>query len=108
VDYPGRLESAQLHALAMFFLDLHGHGYDLGLIFFGVSNLILGYLIIKSSSFPSPFGFGLIAAALVYLLGSYTRFLFPGHMALVAPLYVIALVAELSFALWLLIKGVRV
>ena len=75
--------------------------------FFGVPNLILGNWIIKSPRFPSPFGFGLIAAALVYLLGSYTRFLVPGHMALVAPLYAIALVAELSFALWLLIKGVR-
>ena len=29
----------------MLFLDMHSHGYDLGLLFFGLSTLILGYLI---------------------------------------------------------------
>jgi len=106
--YVTAFEAGQVHALAMLFLDLHSHGYDLGLLFFGVSNVILGYLVIKSDYFPGILGYGLIAAAVVYLGGSFTRFLFPDYASLVEPAYIVPLVAELSFCLWLLFKGVRV
>ena len=100
-------ETAQLHALAVFFLELHGHGYDLGLLFFGVSNLLLGYLIVRSGYLPSLFGYALQAAAVVYLGGSFTRFLAPESLPLVQPAYAVPLLAELGFCLWLLIRGVR-
>jgi hypothetical protein len=106
--YIATFEGKELNLLAMFFLNLHSHGYDLGLIFFGVSNLILGYLVIKSKYIPAILGFGLIGAALVYLSGSYTRFLFPSYVSFMEPVYIIPLIAELSFCLWLLVKGVRV
>jgi fructose-specific phosphotransferase system IIC component len=86
---------------------MHSHGYDLGLLFFGFSNLILGCLVIKSDYFPGILGYGLIAAALVYLTGSLTVFLFPDYISLIKPIYIVPLVAELSFCLWLLVKGVR-
>jgi len=98
----------QLHALSMLFLDMHSHGYDLGLIFFAVSNLFLGYLLIRSRWFPSFIGYGLIVAALVYLIGSYTRFLFPSYLSLITPLYIVPLIVELFFSLWLLIKTVKI
>jgi hypothetical protein len=107
-QYWTAFKPGQLHALVMLFLDLHSHGYDLGLLFFGFSNLILGYLVIKSDYFPGVLGYGLIAAAVVYLAGSYTRFLLPGYASLLAPIYIVPLIAELAFCLWLLIKGVRV
>ena len=75
VNFGTAFESAQLNNLALLFLDLHSHGYDLGLIFFGLSNIILGYLVIKSDFCPSMLGYGLIAAALVYLIGV-THFFF--------------------------------
>jgi hypothetical protein len=106
--YIATFEGKELNLLAMFFLNLHSHGYDLGLIFFGVSNLILGYLVIKSKYIPAILGFGLIGAALVYLSGSYARFLFPSYVSFMEPVYIIPLIAELSFCLWLLVKGVRV
>ncbi|WP_038150469.1 DUF4386 domain-containing protein [Thiomicrorhabdus chilensis] len=105
--YLNGLELNQLQVLASLFLDLHSHGYDLGLIFFGLSNLILGYLLIRADYFPTFFGYGLIAAALVYLAGSFTRFVFPDYAGLMEPLYLIPLLAELAFALYLLVKGVR-
>lgn len=108
VGYLVVFEDRELDSLAMFFLDMHGHGYDLGLIFFAVSNLVLGYLVIKSDNFPAFLGYGLIAAALVYLSGSYIRFVFPAHLSFIEPIYIIPLIAELSFCLWLLVKGVRV
>lgn len=43
----------------------------------------------------------------MYLLGSLARFLLPGHLSVIEPLYLVPLVAELSFCLWLLVKGVR-
>lgn len=101
------LAPEQLNEMALLFLKLHGHGYDVGLLFFGVSSAILGYLLIRSARFPSLLGYGLIAAAAVYLLGSSARFLFPELLAAITPLYLIPLLAELAFCLWLLIRGVR-
>jgi hypothetical protein len=105
--YIATFEGNDLNSLAMFFLNLHSHGYDLGLIFFGVSNLILGYLVFKSKYFPAILGIGLIAAGMVYLSGSYVRFVLPNHVSFMEPMYIVPLIAELSFCLWLLIKGVR-
>ena len=106
--YASVFNAEQLSALAMLLLEMHSHGYDLGLLFFGLSSLVLGYLVIKSDYFPGVLGYGLIAAAVVYLVGSGTRFLFPDAMAHITPIYIVPLVAELSFCLWLLVKGVRV
>lgn len=108
IEYATSFASDQLYALVMLFLTLHSHGYDLGLLFFGLSSLILGYLVIKSDYFPGIFGVGLIAAAAVYLTGSLMRFLSPDYLTFITPLYIVPLLAELSFCLWLLIKGVRV
>ncbi len=100
------IEPGQLHALALFFLDLHSHGYDLGLIFFGVHCALLGTLIYKSGMLPRWLGVLVMAAAATYLVGSFTRFLAPSLTDLISPIYVVALLAELSLGLWLLVKGV--
>lgn len=106
--YSTAFEADQLHAIVMLFLDMHSHGYDLGLLFFGFSSLILGYLVVKSDYYPEILGYGLIAAAVVYLAGSLTRFLFPDYVSLITPIYIVPLIAELSFCLWLVVRGVRV
>jgi hypothetical protein len=105
--YAASFEPQQLHALALLLLDMHSHGYDLGLLFFGVSSLMLGYLVVRSAYFPAVLGYGLMAAAVVYLAGSLLRFLVPEYLPAFAPLYIVPLVAEISFCLWLLVKGVR-
>jgi hypothetical protein len=107
VEYASALETGQLQAQAMLHLQLHSHGYDLGLIFFGLSNFFLGYLISRSGYIPALLGYGLIAAGIVYLTGSYVRFLAPDFHEQVAPLYTIPLLAELGLCLWLMIKGVK-
>jgi hypothetical protein len=78
----------------------------LGLILFGVHCLLLGYLIAKSLYLPKAIGYLVMAAGVTYLIGSYTRFLFPDFVGAVSPIYVVAIVSELSLCLWLLIKGV--
>jgi len=49
----------------------------------------------------------LMAAAVVYLAGSFTRFLWPDYAALIAPMYVVPLIAESAFCLWLPLKGIK-
>lgn len=98
----------QVANLMSLFLQMHSYGYDLGLMFFAVSNLVLGYLLIRSAHFPSALGYLVQVAAIVYLVGSLVHFLWPSALALVQPAYVIPLVAELAFCLYLLIKGVKV
>lgn len=108
VGYITAFNPDQLNTLAMLFLDMHSHGYDLGLLFFGLSNLILGYLVVKSDLFPKILGYGLIAASVVYLTGGGMRFLFPVYISFFEPIYIVPLIAEVSFCLWLLVKGIRV
>lgn len=105
--YAAAFEVNQVHTLVMFLLDIHSHGYDLGLLFFALSSGILGYLVVKSDYFPAILGYGLQAAAVIYLAGSYIRFIGPDFVSFFQPLYFVPLLAELAFCLWLLIKGVR-
>lgn len=103
---PAAFDEAQVASLASLFLELHSHGYDLGLILFGVHCLVLGYLIAKSSFLPRTLGYLVGAAGVVYLVGSYVRFVVATMVETVAPIYLVAIVAELSLCGWLLIKGV--
>ncbi len=106
--YASAFEPDQLESLSYLFLDLHGHGYDLGLLLFGVHCLLIGYLIFKSRYLPKALGALMVAASVSYIVGSYTRFLFPDDVSVVAPVYIVAFVAEISLCLWLLLKGVDV
>ncbi len=86
-------------------LQLAAIGYDLGLIFFGVNSLITALLVIRFTGLPSLLGYGLGAAGLVYLTGSYLRILAPAAYDAFAPAYAVTILAELAFALWLVIRG---
>ncbi len=105
-EYAALLGAEQLNAVAALFVDLHSHGYDLGLLPFGLSCLLLGYLVYRSGFLPRFLGVLLAAAGIVYLVGSYTRFLFPAHVETVMPIYLVAIVAESALCLWLLFRGV--
>tara|TARA_R110000772_G_scaffold20685_5_gene57504 strand:- start:27 stop:734 length:708 start_codon:yes stop_codon:yes gene_type:complete len=96
----------QINALSLLLLEMHSHGYDLGLIFFSVANFILGYLIIKSKFIPGVLGYGLLAVALAYLAGSYTRFLLPAYSDSIQPIYLVPFITELALCVWLLTKGI--
>jgi len=100
----GGTEVAGAEALALVFLDLHGHGYDLGLVFFGVNSLIMGMLVWRSGVFARVFSIGLAAAGLVYLTGSALRFFAPDLSAAFAPAYGVTILAETAFCLRLLLQ----
>ncbi len=103
--------SAQADALAMLFFDAHSIGYVIGLAFFGMSILVLGYLVYKAEYFPAILGLLLMVASVGYMTDTFANFLLPNYadyatlfgLIVFAP----ALIAELSMALWLLVKGVK-
>lgn len=111
-DYLGAFAPAQLQAMVLVFLDAHSYGYAIGLVFFGLQCGVLAYLILRSGYVPKVLGVLLTFAAFGYLADSFGRTLLASYadyetvfsIVVFAP----AFLGELSFALWLLIRGVDV
>lgn len=100
--------SDQLEALALLSIKLHGSGYNISLLFFGLHLIILGYLIYRSAYFPRILGVLLLIGGLCYCINSVTWFLFPALVKTIYPAILIPCsIGELLFSLWLLIKGIR-
>ena len=102
-------EPDQLDALVLLFLNAHGYGVFIWQLFFGFHLLMLGYLIFKSGYFPRILGILMVLGSLGYLLDSYGNILFPNYEEIFGVIVgVTAVIGELPFFLWLLIKGVNV
>ena len=107
-DYLNVFATDQLHALVLLFTNAHYYGVLISEAFFSVSLLLLGYLVYKSGLFPNILGILLAIAGAFYILDSFGIFLMPQHEALIANLMIApAIIGELSFTFWLLVKGIR-
>jgi hypothetical protein len=104
-DYLKSFTPEQLHSLSYLFIKLHDIGFGVGLIFFAFVCLIEGYLLFKSNYFPKTIGVLMSIAGVCYLANSFALILAPqlSSIALLMP----CLIAELSFSLWLIFKGVK-
>jgi len=94
----------QLQALALVFLKLNGQAFDIGLVFFGLWCILIGYLIARSTFLPRTIGVLYALAGLGYLTLLWqplAKYLYPYNLALAGP-------GEISLLLWLLVKGVNV
>ncbi len=89
--------------LALMLFDLHTQALNVGLVFFAVYCLLIGYLIWRSAFLPRALGVLLMVAGCGWL-----TFLWP-PLAVSLSRYVqgLGFLAELSLMLWLLVKGVR-
>jgi hypothetical protein len=105
-EYLKVLEPNQLDTLTYLFLKLYDYGFGIGLIFFGFTCLVLGYLIFRSGYFSRILGVLMAIAGLSYLTNSFTLILAPAYAGRIFPVLVLALIGELSLCLWLLVKGV--
>ncbi len=106
--YLKAFEPHQLYALLYLSIKSDGYGFGFGLIFFGFTCLVNGYLIFKSSYFPRPLGVMIQIAGFCYLINSCALILAPDLADRLFPIILIpAFIAELSFCLWLLLKGVN-
>ena len=109
-EYLTAFETDQLHALVLLFLNLHESGIYIWQVFFGLHWVAVGYLVFKSGYFPRILGILLIVTCLGYLMDSF-GILYPSSGALStvsSVVLAVGVIGELSFTLWLLIKGVNV
>jgi hypothetical protein len=93
----------QLDAMSLLLLNLSAQAGSVALLFFGVFQLLLGYLIYRSTFLPRIIGVLVAVAGVGWL-----TFLAPpvaGHALYV--LETLGFVAEASLMLWLLIRGVN-
>jgi len=106
------LEVGTRDGLASLLFQAHAYGYALGLVFFAVYCGLLGYLVVRSGYVPRVLGLLLMVAGAGYMIDSLGRTLLVGYADYENVLGLIVLlpafVAELSFSLWLTIKGVDV
>ncbi|MBI2382010.1 MAG: DUF4386 domain-containing protein [Gammaproteobacteria bacterium] len=107
-EYLGQaqLPSPLLASLTAFSVNMHSHGFGVGLIFFGVTCLIRGHLIVKSGFLPPLLGHFLVAAGVSYLINSFALLLAPDLASLLFPWILMpSLIGELALSLWLLVRG---
>jgi Domain of unknown function (DUF4386) len=98
----------QLQALALLLLKLHAEGYTIGMVLFGSYNLLVGYLIFRSTFLPRILGLFLAISGLCYLINCFAIFLAPDFAAHLLPYILLPGGSELLLALWLLVVGVNV
>lgn len=99
----------QLHGLVYFALDAYTYGFGMSLVFFGLEILIIGYLIFKSVYLPKFLGVLMAIAGVCYLTLIFSMVLAPSVAAKLSPSILLPVfIGELSFSLWLIVKGVNV
>lgn len=104
--YLSAFTTAQLHASALLLLNVHGLGVHIWEIFFGLHCLAVGVLVYRSGYFPRVFGVLMGIASVGYSLNGLGNLIAPSHAPTFAAIVgLAAMVGEVPFVFWLLIKG---
>lgn len=110
-DYLTVFNSGELNAQGLLFLDAFNDAWLIGLTAFGIHLIILGYLMLKSDYMPKIIG-GLIAVAgSAYIVDTVANSLLSNYAEYETVFLIIvavpAVIAELAFTIWLLLKAGR-
>lgn len=89
---------------AMSFLKAFQRIWDNGLILFGFSLLVLGYLPFKSGNIPKWLGGFLVLAGLGYIVDGFGRMIFPAYNRSIAQF---TFISEVLLIFWLLWRGIK-
>jgi Domain of unknown function (DUF4386) len=106
-DFLSVFEKPQREALAMLFLNLHGRGLVFCELFWGLWLLPLGYLVYKSRFLPRFLGAWLVLAGFGWVILCFTGILWPQHADKLNTYFQPAILGEIAFMLWLVIKGAK-
>lgn len=109
-DYMSAFSSEQLNALTHLFFKVHKYGELAWQIFFAIHLFTLGYVIRKSSIAPKWLGILMLLGGIGYAGDTFIQFTLMNSELLTilfSSLLVFAVIGELWFAFWLLIKGVK-
>ena len=96
--------------LVQLLFEVHEYGILMWGFFFGLHLVFMGNLVIRSAQHPTWIGYLLFAGSFGYILEAFNKISF-GNNEILGVLSMILLavvvIGELSFAIWLLIKGVK-
>lgn len=107
--YITALGEKQVYANIELALQGYSYGFGASLAVFGVECLMIGYLVYRSQFLPRFIGVMMGIAGICYLTNTFIMLISPSLSSLIFPAILIpCFVAELSFALWLLIRGVDI
>jgi hypothetical protein len=106
-DFLSALDVHQRSALAYLSLRLHGQGFMVAQIFWGLWLFPFGICVIRSGFIPRVLGILLMIAGCGYLASSVADLVFPQYTDAVAQVTRILTLAELPIIFWLLIWGAK-
>jgi hypothetical protein len=101
-----QLLSPDQPALADVALRAYAYGEPIGLVFFGFTCIVEGYLIRHSRYLPWLLGLGMQVAGLAYVTNTVLLLLAPNLASIVV--LIPTVVAESALALWLVVRGVDI
>ena len=109
--YLEAMPTEYIRAEVMRALSAFNYTWLLGLLFFGVHLLALGLLVLRARYIPKFIGVLLLLAGVGYLTDSFAQFLLTNYAAyqdmFMLVVVVPGVVGELSFTVWLLLRGGR-
>jgi hypothetical protein len=106
-DFLSIFDKPQREALAMLFLNLHDHGFNVAEIFWGLWLFPLGLLVYQSRFLPRFLSVWLAIAGFAWVVLSLTSLLLPQYQHKVYMFSQPASFGEIVFMFWLLIKGAK-
>jgi hypothetical protein len=101
------LDKPQREALAMLFLNLHGRGFVVAEMFWGLWLFPLALLVYRSRFLPRFLGVWLALAGFAWVILSLTGVLLPQYADKVDTYLQPAILGEIAFMFWLVIKGAK-
>ena len=101
-------QTPPLQEQALLSLRMQSLGFNIALVFFGVTCVLLGYLIVRSTFLPRILGILMVISGIGYLINSFVHLLAPAYGAF-AFKYILAPcgIGELLLIPWLLAVGVN-
>jgi Domain of unknown function (DUF4386) len=106
-DFLSLFDQPQRDALAMLFLNLHGRGFDVAGMFWGLWLFPLGLLVYRSGFIPRVLGVLLMIGCFAYLANSFTALVLPQFKGIVSRWMDPVQAVEVLFMLWLLVMGAK-
>jgi len=101
------LTGPQLDGLALLSVSTYRVGFVTAQLFFSAWLFPLGWLVLRCGFLPRFLGWLLLLDGVAVIVWFLQVLLAPGYPAISYPSWAVGFIAELSLALWLLVKGVR-
>ncbi len=100
-------DASQRDALAYLFLSLHGKGFTVAQVFWGLWLFPFGVLVIRSGFIPRFLGVLLIIAGVGNVVAAFTALVLPRYVERVSPFTMALSFGEMPIIFWLLIWGAK-